>query len=174
LKKEDIIIREAKESDIPGLSRNAIICAKETPYLTYYGNEADAKYSDLEKEKEWFEKQKENGVLFVAEDTAAGEIVGSASISVMNRPSGYSHRCTLGIEIQKKAWGLWIGSRMMEKCIEAARNKGCTQIELKVFTENDRAVKLYKNCGFAIMGSIPCAVFREGHMMSQMIMIDFL
>ena len=63
-----------------------------------------------------------------------------------------SHRGGLGILPEYR--GLGIGSRLLEKVIEKAKEFGLEKIELHVYTSNKPAVALYRKFGFEEEGLI--------------------
>lgn len=83
-----------------------------------------------------------------------GEYVGHCSLSELGRKR-FSHRVDLGISLYQKFTGFGIGTFMIEKLIEIAKEKGLEQITLEVSAENKRAVAIYKKFGFEIYGTFP-------------------
>lgn len=64
-----------------------------------------------------------------------------------------THRGEIGIGIKKSAWGLGIGSMLMEKLLDFAFNKAHTEIiSLEVRSDNKRAIHLYEKYGFQKVG----------------------
>lgn len=86
---------------------------------------------------------------------ADGKIVGSAGIEAVGGKYKLRHRADFGIAVLKEYWGLGIGRKLTELCIEAARDAGYSQIELQAVAENVRAVEMYKKCGFVEYGRNP-------------------
>lgn len=52
-------------------------------------------------------------------------------------------------------YGLGLGDRLMEYCLQMARREGFAVVWLAVWPENTRAVKFYQRWGFAVTGSYP-------------------
>jgi RimJ/RimL family protein N-acetyltransferase len=83
-----------------------------------------------------------------------GEIVSSLSFSAGSRPR-IQHTGEFGMSVRKEFWGLGIGSAMLDTLIELARASGIIfKINLRVRTDNQRAIKLYERKGFVREGTI--------------------
>jgi ribosomal protein S18 acetylase RimI-like enzyme len=54
----------------------------------------------------------------------------------------------LGIAVDPSAWGHGHGRMLMNFLHDAARERGATQVRLKVDPQNHRAVKLYRSLGY--------------------------
>lgn len=81
------------------------------------------------------------------------KVIGQCSVGLVRRNERYRHRAGVAFVILKNYWNLGIGGRMMEECIKWCKEHGVTQIELDVVKNNDRAVKMYQNFGFEIIGT---------------------
>lgn len=66
-----------------------------------------------------------------------------------------SHRAELGISVLKAEWNSGIGSMIMKKLIEYAKNNGVEIINLEVRSDNARAIHLYEKYGFKHIGTSP-------------------
>ncbi len=82
-----------------------------------------------------------------------GEIVSVGNLGGINKKR-LEHRAGLGISVRKGYWNLGIGKIMMEKLIGFAKdNVYIEQIDLNVRSDNENAIKLYKNFGFKKYGT---------------------
>lgn len=91
-----------------------------------------------------------------------GEIVGTASLSCSARPR-LSHRGEISITVRKAMWGKHIGSQLMEKIIDFAKNTAKLEmISLEVRSDNKRAIALYKKFGFEKVGVFPALMKING------------
>lgn len=88
-------------------------------------------------------------VMFVAKDK--GRIVGDVSLSRL--PRRMQHRGDLGIAVVKEYWGCGIGSRLLGKAIEFAKENDFDVIELQVRSDNAAAIHLYEKFGFQKFGT---------------------
>ena len=72
-----------------------------------------------------------------------------------------SHRAELGLTVVKAEWNSGIGSELMQKLIDYARENALELIYLEVRGDNSRAIHLYKKFGFKKVGTLP-AYFKIG------------
>ena len=87
---------------------------------------------------------------FVAEYD--NRVVGQCSVGLVRRNARYRHRAEVAFVILQDYCNLGIGGKMMEECINWCINNGVTQIELDVVRDNERAINMYRNFGFEIIG----------------------
>ena len=81
-----------------------------------------------------------------------GELVGTANYVTFTQ-NRMSHRGEIGISIKKSAWGIGIGSMLMEKLLDFAKDTAKVDIvSLEVRSDNQRAINLYKKFGFGTIG----------------------
>lgn len=98
----------------------------------------------------------DNEHLLIAE--IDGEIIGT--IGFRNRRlKRVSHRVSLGMSVIQKFNNLGLGTLMMKKIIEDAKEIGKTKMELEVRADNVNAVHLYKKFGFELEGTIKNGFF---------------
>lgn len=91
-----------------------------------------------------------------------GEIVALLSFSSGKRPR-LRHSGGFGLSVRKQYWGLGIGSVMLETLIQWARDNGIIKkINLRVRTDNLRAIQLYERLGFTKEGTIHKEIFLDG------------
>ena len=81
------------------------------------------------------------------------KVVGWADIFPEDNPR-MSHRGSLGMGIIKEFRGQGIGTELLSAAIEQAKKTGLEKIELNVYSENDKAIHLYKKLGFKEEGII--------------------
>lgn len=97
-------------------------------------------------------KQNQTSILLVAEKE--GELMGSAQL-VGNRRHRTRHRANLAISVSKSYWNQGIGSRLLNRLIEFARQSEIEQIVLEVRSDNQSAIGLYRKFGFVYFGKLP-------------------
>lgn len=105
-----------------------------------------------------------NDHMFVAEVDENGEkrVVGVIGLNVNQSPRA-RHSGSIGIMIHKDYQGKGIGRALLVKVIDLADNwLMLVRLELGVFTDNERALNLYKSLGFEIEGTKRCALIRNG------------
>ncbi len=91
--------------------------------------------------------------VFVAE--RAGKIVGTYYLRA-NQKGGGAHVCNCGYMTAQDAFGRGVARAMCDHSLDAARARGFTAMQFNfVVASNERAVKLWQRCGFAIVGTLP-------------------
>ncbi len=147
---EKTIIREATAKDAEAVIEFTKIIGSESDNLTY-GSEGIP--ITLEQEKAFLDsaKETENSVFYCAWQGPV--LVGIASLSGMSRRM--FHRAELGISVLKSYWNKGIGSMLMQKVIDYAKQHDIEIINLEVRSDNISAIHLYEKYGFKKTGVIP-------------------
>lgn len=84
-----------------------------------------------------------------------GEILGTCAYSGFLRER-LAHRGELALSVKKEAWGQHIGTRLLEKALDFAKNTAHAEIvSLEVRSDNARAIALYRRFGFETVGTFP-------------------
>ncbi|MDO4700486.1 MAG: GNAT family N-acetyltransferase [Moraxella sp.] len=97
---------------------------------------------------------------FVAE--LDSQIVGNIALTVKTNPR-QRHTGQFGMFVKSGLHGKGIGSALMATIIDLADNwLNLTRLELTVYTDNEKAIKLYQNFGFVIEGEAVDFAFRNG------------
>jgi GNAT superfamily N-acetyltransferase len=92
-------------------------------------------------------------ILFVAEDAASGEIVGTAQL-VLAQADNQPHRADLSkVLVLRSARGRGAGAALMQATEEAARAAGRTVLVLD--TATPEAERLYERAGWSRAGTVP-------------------
>lgn len=144
-----IIIRQALPEDAEGFLELLKQVGGETDNLTFSGEGVPF---TVQEEKEMLEKvlNSESQIFLVAEKN--GKIVGNASYTGFTN-ARMAHRGEFGISVLKSEWGQGIGSMLLEKIIDFAKNTAQAEIiSLEVRSDNERAIGLYKKFGFQKIG----------------------
>ena len=93
--------------------------------------------------------------VFVAED--AGTAVGTYYLRANNRGGG-GHVANCGYVVASDAFGRGVARAMCAHSLEQARAQGFTAMQFNfVIASNERAVRLWRDHGFAIVGELPGA-----------------
>ena len=99
--------------------------------------------------------------VFVAED--GGQIVGTYYMRPNNRGGG-SHVANCGYIVATDASRRGVARMMCADSLERARERGFTAMQFNfVISSNERAVSLWKSCGFTIVGTLPGAFAHPTH-----------
>lgn len=157
---------------IPNDAEKILDCLKiiggETDNLTF-GSEGVP--MTVERERTYLESilSSEKQIYLVA--CNGGEIIGTASLSCSARPR-LSHRGEISITVKRSMWGKHIGSQLMEKIIDFAKNTAKIEIiSLEVRNDNSRAIALYKKFGFEKIGTFPALMKINGENIDCDIMV---
>ena len=149
IKSNKLLLREIKKTD---LSK----CIKwlHDPEITKFLSN-DIKNVTEEEETRWFEsvKRSNNDIVFSIIIRDSQEYIGNCSL---NKIDWIHKTCRMGIFIgDKEFWNKGFGTLAIKVLIDFALNKiGMNKIELIVYEYNHRAMKVYKNCGFATVSTI--------------------
>ena len=161
----DIIIKRATCDDAAEILQYLKQIGAETDNLTFgaeglpFTTEAEAAYIS----------QIENScdeIMFIAKEN--GKIVGEASLNRL--PRRMKHRGELSVSVLKKYWNKGIGSQLLHKIINFAKENSFDVIDLQVRSENLSAIHLYEKFGFKKIGIHP-AFFKIG---SEEISFDYM
>lgn len=100
-------------------------------------------------------------LVFVAEDH--GEAVGTYYLRANNRGGG-AHVANCGYMTAPGATGRGIARAMCAHALDLARRRGFRAMQFNfVIASNERAVRLWQSCGFAIVGTLPGAFDHPSH-----------
>ncbi|MFA5513386.1 MAG: GNAT family N-acetyltransferase [Sphaerochaetaceae bacterium] len=144
-----INIRKVAKSDAVNLIEylNKVSC--ESDFLTFGAGEF---VMSVEEEERFIENtfRKENDLFIVAETN--NEIVGTLSFATGPRKRT-AHVGEFGMSVIKKHWGIGVGTKLINYLISWAKeSKRIRKINLKVRSDNERAIHLYKKMGFVEEG----------------------
>ena len=150
--RDDVTIRAVRVEDYqdlhemlscPGVVRNT----RQLPYVS------------LDKREEWLSNLTQDDYMLVAE--VDGGVVGN--IDITRGKDRLAHVASLGMAVHDDYQDRGIGTALMEAVLDMADNwLNLKRVELDVYTDNLRAVHLYKKFGFEIEGVRKSLAFREG------------
>lgn len=164
----EIIIREAQPSDAAQI-------------ISYMNRLSEEPNSNIEISPGEFNRTVEEEAGFLAEYAASdysvylvaehdGKIIGVLNCKGSNR-AVIRHAVTLGMSVDLNWRGQGIGSQLLARAIEWARNTGSIKrIELSAFERNLVAIHLYQKFGFVIEGRRRKAGFRDSQYLDGVIM----
>ena len=110
----------------------------------------------------------DNSLLLVAE--ADGRVVGALTCAG-GRRQAVRHAATLGMSVAKEWRNRGVGSALLARAVEWARNNPVvSRVELFVFVRNEAAIHLYRKFGFEVEGRRRKAVCRDGEHLDDLIM----
>jgi len=145
----ELEIYKASKEDAEGILTYCNLIGGESDNLTFGENELDMTTIQEEEFIEGFHKSNTSLMLV---GKINDEIVSVASISTTDK-SRVAHNAEVGISVKRKYWNMGIGTKMMEKLINFAKQtKIIKVIHLGVRAENENAIHLYEKMGFEIIG----------------------
>lgn len=98
------------------------------------------------------------------------KVVGIGSLNVNSSPR-LRHSGSLGISVHPDYQGMGIGKKLMEEIVDLADNwLMLVRIELGVYTDNHKAIKMYETFGFKKEGIKKYAVIKNGDYIDEIIM----
>ena len=134
------------EEDLPEAVEALNSVIRERKYL-YLNDEI----VDMEEEHRWFERSRKAGMLYLVA-RIEGKVVGGASIHPQTDKR--AHVAQFGIFVCDGYRNLGLGTAMVKEFIEIAKKKGFEILQLSVFANNERALNVYKTCGFREIGRL--------------------
>lgn len=153
-----ILLREATGKDASALLTYVKSISGETDFLSFGPGEFE--FTEA-KEKDLIRKYRESETQLYLVGLIENQIVSTLTFSAGHRPRT-RHCGEFGISVQKEHWGHGIGSLMLDTLIEWVTKKELKKLNLRVRTDNQRAIALYKRKGFLIEGSISRAIRIDG------------
>jgi putative acetyltransferase len=92
-----------------------------------------------------------------------GDVVGSAGLHPVGAHVRRRHVAMIGISVRPDAQRQGVGTALMQAlCDYADRWAQILRIELGVYTDNERAIRLYRRFGFEIEGTHRAYALRDG------------
>ncbi|KEI84598.1 GNAT family N-acetyltransferase [Clostridium botulinum] len=129
----------------------------------------------LEQSKEFIQSLGSNDHLLVAEikEEDKNKVVGVIGLNINSNPRT-KHVAALGMMVHKAYQGTGIGKKLMSEILDLADNwLMLARIELGVFTDNEKAIKLYEKFGFKIEGTKKYAAIKNGRYADEYIMARY-
>jgi RimJ/RimL family protein N-acetyltransferase len=107
--------------------------------------------TDMEEERRWFKHSAKSGMLYLVA-RVEGKVAGGASLQ--SKTDKRAHVADFGIFICDGYRNSGLGTAITKEFIEIARERRVEIIQLSVFANNTRALKVYKKCGFKEVGRL--------------------
>ena len=146
-----LIVKEAVGSEAKELVRYIAAVGGESDFLTFGANEFNVSVKEEEALLKTF-LESDNQIMLVG--WLQNEIVGCIAFRA-GKWLRVRHSGEFGISVSKKYWGMGIGSHMLSVLIAWAQQTGIVRkINLRVRSDNDRAIAVYKKLGFVQEGVI--------------------
>ncbi len=91
-----------------------------------------------------------------------GEIAGSVRLSINQHPR-MAHAAGIGIMVRQNFWGKGVGTTLISAILDLAHNwLNLGRVELTVWIDNKRAIRLYEKFGFETEATMPLYSFGDG------------
>ena len=146
-----LLLRTPEEGDAEGMLEYLRTTAGETHFLLRTPEEVTL---TEEEEKKFLHSVAEDSRQLMMVAFAGGKPVGSVSFAPVGKRKKVRHRAECAIAVIREYWNLGLGSLMMEEALKKAREMGYEQMELAVYADNERAIRLYERFGFEHWGRV--------------------
>ena len=158
-----VILRAIERSDIPTFVR-WFNDPEVTKHLQLYLP------MSLAQEERWFEKylQDQQQHIFGIE-TLDGKLIGNIGLENISWKDSHAE---LGIVIgEKDYWGKGYGTEAITTFLDFVfRQMNLHRVYLRVFEDNERAIRCYEECGFELEGRLRESHFSDGRYHDELIM----
>lgn len=144
------ILRSPDEQDAEKMIEYLKMTSEETHFMVRYPEEINI---TIDKEIEILKDSLNSNKNIMIAAFVNNELAGNAGISCIGEHIKLEHRAGFGISIKEKYWNNGIGNELIREMLKQAKQMGYEQIELGVFSDNDKAKNLYKKYGFEIWGT---------------------
>jgi phosphinothricin acetyltransferase len=104
-----------------------------------------------EERREWLAARDPRHPVIVAEN-AVGEVVGWGSLNVFNPRAAYRFVADFSVYVERAYRGKGVGSALLARLIELAREHGYHKLVLSAFPSNAGGMALYAKYGFRTVG----------------------
>ncbi|MEC5148277.1 GNAT family protein [Chitinophaga sp. 212800010-3] len=156
---DELTIRPAELSDAAGLLQNFQRATAETDFLLFTPGESLE--LDLHSEEDYISTYLDNPRQILLLAIVNGRIIGSLNVN----HTGFrkkAHTAEMGISVEKAWNNMGIGRRLMTAMLRwAEAQPWLLSITLQVFSNNEKAMQLYRNFGFMECGRIPQAILQK-------------
>ena len=126
----------------------------ETEFMSRYPEEVTVSVETQSRFLQMIENDPDDFMLAAYID---GRMVGNAAVTRVRSNLKYRHRANFGISLREEVCGLGLGTIMMREILTIVKQTALEQLELTVFADNTRAIRLYEKAGFVKTGVLPRA-----------------
>jgi RimJ/RimL family protein N-acetyltransferase len=161
-------VREARPEDAAAIIAHVKRVADEPNNGISLGSAAEFDVTE-EKEAEWIKTAAaaENALMIVAE--ADAQIIGVANCKGGN--GGYKNTLDLGITVNRDWRNQGVGTAVMQYLVDWCRaNPVVHKLELWVFPDNPRAIRVYEKVGFQQEGYRRSCFLKQGQYLDLLLM----
>lgn len=151
---QKLILRSPDMFDAEQLLEHMRITSAETDFMSRYPEEITVSVENEARFLQMIENDVDNFMLAAYIDD---RMVGNAGVTRVQENIKYRHRATFGISLQEEVCGLGLGTLMLQEVLKVVEQTAFEQLELTVFEDNTRAIRLYEKAGFQKVGIMPRA-----------------
>lgn len=162
------ILRSLNGNDAKDMIEYLKITSEETHFMVRYPEEIEI---TLEEERARIKDITNSDRDMMIAVFINNKLVGSASLICFRNRIKLKHRAVFGISIRREYWNRGIGSTLIKEILKEAKKIGYEQIELGVFSDNEKAKILYEKNGFEVWGKNKNAFkLKDGRYCDEVIM----
>ncbi|OOM80109.1 GNAT family N-acetyltransferase [Clostridium sp. BL-8] len=162
------ILRSPNEDDAEEMIKYLKMTSEETHFMVRYPEEINI---TIDKEIELLKESLNSSTDMMIAAFINNKLTGNVGINCVRNHIKLKHRAVFGISIKEEYWNNGIGNALIKEVIEQARQMGYEQIELGVFSDNEKAKNLYKKYGFEDWGNVKNAYkLKDGTYRDEIIM----
>ncbi|MCD8038261.1 MAG: GNAT family N-acetyltransferase [Lachnospiraceae bacterium] len=154
LNEREIILRSARTDEAQMLIDYLKTVNGETKFLMREPDEIEFTQSQ---EEQFIKSRNEANDALLILAFVDGEYAGNCSFEGNTASRRTAHRAEIAIALYQKYTGFGLGRLMLNVLLREIQNKGFSQAELTVVSDNKRAFHLYESLGFRECGRIPNA-----------------
>lgn len=151
---QKIILRSPDMFDAEQLLEHMRQTSAETEFMSRYPEEITVSVEAQSRFLQMIENDADN---FMLAAYMEGRMVGNAGVTRVRENLKYRHRANFGISLREEVCGFGLGTLMMQEILEIVKGTSFEQLELTVFGDNTRAIRLYEKMGFREAGVLPRA-----------------
>ncbi len=167
----ELVIREATGRDAPALLDFIEVSSAESTYLSFCPGEFEL---TEEEERNYLEQSRIAATSLYLVGEVGGQIVTTLSFASRDRQR-IRHCGEFGMSVRAIHWGQGIGGCILDALLAWAKaSKFVSKVQLRVRTDNERAIKLDKSRSFEIEGTLlgdflVDGVYHDHHMMALVV-----
>lgn len=170
--KTKCILRSPNSKDAEKMIEYLKMTSDETHFMVRYPEEINM---TIEQEADYLDNCLKSDKDFSIAAFIDGKLVGNAGINCCGMRFKIMHRGVLGISIKQQYWNNGIGSILIHEALNTAMEINYEQIELGVFSDNERAQTLYRKFGFEVWGITKNAYkLKDGTYRDEILMGKFI
>lgn len=164
--REAISVRKAETLDAAAILDLRSRIVSETAFMLLEPGELQDSVDDEAKRIDRL-NSRDNCLMIVAE--SSGRVIGYLA-AYGGETRRIRHRATIALGVAKECWGQGAATAMLNFVLHWSREQKLRRIELTVHTTNNRAIAVYKRCGFQIEGVRCSSLLVDGQYVDEYLM----